>query len=335
MEAATTVPTHFHQAVGGPDSKKWTSAINKELSVMERLNVWTVVDLHPSIKTAGTTWVLRVKLSPPDGAPEFKACLCAQGFSQTYGVDYSKIFSPTGRLNSLRALISHASVNRLQFEQLDVKTAFLNADLDKTVHLSIPQGVSLDRKQFCLCLNEAIYGLKQAPRAWYNCLSRWLVSVGFVISLSDSCVFYCSAPTPVWLFLHLNDIAVFGQDVSSFKAEISAEFNMKYLGQADLLLGIKIHHQPDAVVLSQSHSVLSLLNLYSMANCRPCATPLVPNLHLNSSLVEQADCFKALGVDYRSAIGALSYLRIHPSQMEIKAVNLFHLEWKNAWSWTS
>ena len=110
------------------------------------------------------------------------------------------------------------------------------------------------------------------------------------------------------LFLHVDDIAVFGRDVASFKAEISREFDMKDLGEADLLLGIEIHHQPDAVVLLQRHLDLSLLNLYGMTNCCPCATSLVPNVHLDSSLVEQADRFKALGVNYRSAIGALSYL---------------------------
>ncbi|PLW18982.1 hypothetical protein PCANC_11823 [Puccinia coronata f. sp. avenae] len=45
-----------------------------------------------------------------------------------------------------------------------------------------------------------------------------------------------------------------------------------------------------------------------MANCRPAATPLVPNTHLAGATVEESDRFKALGVNYRSAVGALSYL---------------------------
>ena len=88
---------------------------------MSRLGVWDVVELTPAIKTVGTTWVFCVKHSPPNGDPEFKAQLCAQGFSQTHGVDYSKTFSPTGRLNSLCALISHAAINNFKFDQLDVK----------------------------------------------------------------------------------------------------------------------------------------------------------------------------------------------------------------------
>jgi hypothetical protein len=234
--------------------------------------------------------------------------LCAQGFSQTYGVDFSKTFAPTGRLNSLRALISHAAAHDLQFEPLDVKTAFLNAELDEDVHLSIPQGIPLDHKWYCLCLKKAIYGLKQAPLAWYNCLSTWLVSVSFAISVCDPCVFYCLTFSPIWLFVHVDDIAFFGKDVSTFKSEIKSKFDMKDLGVADLLLGIRIHHEADAVVLSQCHYVDSLLDLYGMKNCHPTATPLVPNSQLDKATTAEMDRFKSLGVNFRSAVGALSYL---------------------------
>jgi hypothetical protein len=115
----------------------------------------------------------------------YKDRLCAQGFSQTKGVDYSKTFAPTGMLNSLRVLISHAASNSLDFQQLDVKTAFLNADLDEEVYFSIPQGFTHDKRQKCLKLNKAIYGLKQAPLAWFNWLSTWLRSAGFSSAISD------------------------------------------------------------------------------------------------------------------------------------------------------
>jgi hypothetical protein len=51
----------------------------------------------------------------------------------------------------------------------------------------------------------------------------------------------------------VDDIAVFGKDLSIFKKEIKSEFNMKELGKANLLLGIKIIHDPNAIVLSQLH----------------------------------------------------------------------------------
>jgi histone deacetylase 1/2 len=157
-------------------------------------------------------------------------------------------------------------------------------------------------------LNKAIYGLKQAPLAWYNRLSTWLLTVGFAISVADPCVFYRLGDNPVWLFIHVDDIAVFGKDISTFKSEIKAEFDMKDMGRADLLLGIKVLHEPSAIILSQLHYVNSLLALYGMTACRPVATPLVPNTQLDRATTEEIDRFNSLGVNYRSAVGALSYL---------------------------
>jgi transposase InsO family protein len=301
-----STPSHYNQAIKGSDGSSWSAAIASELDSMKKLKVWEVVDLTPSMKTVGTTWVFRKK---SDGDKVvFKARLCAQGFSQTHGVDFSKTFAPTGRLNSLRALISFAAANDLDFQQMDVKTAFLNADLEEEVYLSIPQGVSAEKKKKCLKLNKAIYGLKQAPLAWYNRLSSWLISVGFKISIADPCVFFRLGGNPVWLFVHVDDIAIFGKDLGSFKEEIAREFEMKDLGRADLLLGIKITHDPSAIVLSQRHYVHSLLELYGMTACRPVSTPLVPNSHLDKASIEEVDRFNSLGVNYRSAVGALSYL---------------------------
>jgi hypothetical protein len=72
---------------------------------MDRLGVWDVVDQTPNMKTVGTTWVFKRK-DNRDANIIFKARLCAQGFSQTHGVDFSKTFAPTGQLNFLHSLVS-------------------------------------------------------------------------------------------------------------------------------------------------------------------------------------------------------------------------------------
>jgi hypothetical protein len=307
VTAASSIPTHYNQALLSVEAKGWAGAIKTELKAMERLAVWEVVDRTPNLKTVGTTWVFKKK-DDRNANIIFKARLCAQGFSQTHGVDFSKTFAPTGRLNSLQALISHAAATGLAFQQLDVKTAFLNADLKEEVYLSIPQGVNEDKKSKCLKLKKAIYGLKQAPLAWHNRLSTWLLSVGFISSIADPCVFFRLDKCPVWLFIHVDDIAVFGKDLNVFKDKIKHKFDMKDLGQANLLLGIKVIHDPLAIMLSQEHYIGSLLDLYGMTNCRSVATPLVPGSHLDKATIEEIDCFNSLGVHFCSAVGALSYL---------------------------
>ncbi|MBW0517549.1 hypothetical protein O181_057264 [Austropuccinia psidii MF-1] len=301
-------PRTFKQALGSSKREVWSSAIEKELSSMNRLHVWDVVDLKPDYKLVGTTWVFRTKRNHLNEVVEYKARLCAQGFTQTPGVDFDKTYAPTGRMNSLRTLISYAASNNLLFHQVDIKSAFLNAPLAETVYLSIPQGLDLDQRKTCLRLNKAIYGLKQAPLAWYERLKDWLTKVGFAACLLDPCVFYRNNPTPIWLYVHVDDIAIFGSDVKSFKDEISAEFEIKDIGMADLILGVKITHGDDFISLDQQHFTESLLRLYGLDKCKPVSTPLPPQAHMGPASEDELARFKQLKVNYRSAIGSINYL---------------------------
>ena len=65
----------------------------------------------------------------PDGSVEsLKAWLVAKGYTQIYGVDYMKTFTPIARLNSVRIHIFLA-VYRQWLNQLDIKNIFLHGNL--------------------------------------------------------------------------------------------------------------------------------------------------------------------------------------------------------------
>ncbi|MBW0534710.1 hypothetical protein O181_074425, partial [Austropuccinia psidii MF-1] len=258
-------PLTYNQAIMSDGQNHWKEAIKKEIQSMINLEVWEEVQIKDSYKLIGTTWVFKTKRNNSNQIIKHKARLCAQGFSQTQGRDYTKTFAPTARLNSLRTLIAVAAARGLKFEQLDIKSAFLNAPIEEDVYLMIPQGLDRDKRNVCLKLKKAIYGLKQAPLAWYRQLSTWLMKLGFKISKADSCVFYLEEPEPIWLFLHVDDIAIFGKHLTEFKRAIEKEFRTKMLGMADLMLGIKIIHQPDSITLTQSHYIDSLLDSYGIA----------------------------------------------------------------------
>ncbi|MBW0494903.1 hypothetical protein O181_034618, partial [Austropuccinia psidii MF-1] len=205
-------------------------------------------------------------------------------------------------------LISHAAANNLSLKHLDIASAFLNAPLDEDVYLAIPQGFDRDKRNVCLKIKKAIYSLNQAPLAWYRHLSLWLVKFGFSISKADSCVFYLKSNEPIWLFLHVDDIGIFGKNLMGFKNAIEREFQTKLLGSAELMLGRKIVHEPKTITLTQSHYIDSLLEIYGMTNCKPTATPLIPNSHIKAASRTDQEEFLSLKVNYRSAVGSLSYL---------------------------
>ncbi|MBW0544010.1 hypothetical protein O181_083725 [Austropuccinia psidii MF-1] len=226
---------------------------------MNCLPVWDVVDLRPDYKLVRTTWVFRTKFNLLNEIAEHKTCLCAQGLTQKPSLDYGKTYAPTGRMNSLQTLIAFAASRGLLFHQVDIKSAFLDAPLTKTVYLSIPQGLNLDQRKSYLHLNKVIYGLKQAPLAWYDRLKECLFKVGFTPCLLESCVFFRKDPIQLWLYIHVDDIAIFGLDVGSFKEEISKEFEIKDIGATDLMLGVKIPHSGEFISLNQQNFTESLL----------------------------------------------------------------------------
>ncbi|MBW0556391.1 hypothetical protein O181_096106 [Austropuccinia psidii MF-1] len=281
LTSMSKAPCTFNQAVNSVDKDSWLKAISKELTSMNHLDVWDVVELHPDYKLVGTTWVFGIKRDQLNNLVEYKTCLCAQGFIQTPGVDFDKTYAPTGRLNSLRHLIAHAASRGLHFHHINVNSAFLNSPLAEIVYLSIPQGLNINQRKSCLCLKKAIYGLKQAPLAWYQCLREWLLKIGFSSCILDPCVFFRSKGTLTCLYIQVDDIAIFGEDVLTFKQEIAQEFDIKDIGCADLMLVIKVTHGIGSIALDQSHFTESLLDMYGLSQCNSVATPLEPHVPLH------------------------------------------------------
>ncbi|GJU92848.1 retrovirus-related pol polyprotein from transposon TNT 1-94 [Tanacetum coccineum] len=73
---------------------------------------------------------------------------------------------------------------------MDVKTAFLNGILCEEVYVSQPDGfVDQDNPNHVYKLKKALYGLKQAPRAWYDLLSKFLLSQEFSKGTVDPTLF--------------------------------------------------------------------------------------------------------------------------------------------------
>ncbi|MBW0485601.1 hypothetical protein O181_025316 [Austropuccinia psidii MF-1] len=139
-------------------------------------------------------------------------------------------------------------------------------------------------------------------------LRTWLLEVSFKVSVLDPCVFFRGNGFITWLYVHVDDIGIFGSNIQAFKDELSREFKIKDVGKVDLMLGIKVIHLNYGITLDQHHFCESLLKLYGMSACQPFTTPLIPNLHLKKASPEEKLAFKALGINYCRIIGSLSYL---------------------------
>ena len=72
----------------------------------------------------------------------YKARLVAKGFTQKEGTDYTNIFSPVSKKNSLSIILELVAKFDLELQQMDVKIAFLNDDLEEEVYIKQPEGFS-------------------------------------------------------------------------------------------------------------------------------------------------------------------------------------------------
>ncbi|GKF54241.1 retrovirus-related pol polyprotein from transposon TNT 1-94, partial [Tanacetum coccineum] len=119
-----------------------------------------------------------------------KALLVARGYRQEEGIDFEESFAPVARLDTIRIFLAFAAHMNMIVYQMDVKTAFLNDILREEVYVSQPDGiVDKDNLNHVCKLKKALYGLKQAPRAWYNLLSKFLLSQEFSKGTVDPTLF--------------------------------------------------------------------------------------------------------------------------------------------------
>ena len=103
-------------------------------------------------KAIKSKWIYKTKLAADGSVDRFMSRLLAQGFSQRYGVDYDETFSPVATKLALRILIALRAQN-WTVRQIDIDSAYLNADIDEERYISQPEGFeqSGDQRQFLVC----------------------------------------------------------------------------------------------------------------------------------------------------------------------------------------
>jgi hypothetical protein len=115
-------------------------------------------------KILPTRWVYTVKYTPTGELDRHKARLVVQGFRQIDGIDVGETFAPTSHRTSLRMLLATVAQEDLELRQLDVRTAFLQSELQEEVYVQPPPGLEQgESDRVVYRLKRALYGLKQAP----------------------------------------------------------------------------------------------------------------------------------------------------------------------------
>jgi hypothetical protein len=153
-------PMTIEQAYSSPDADLWKEAVQSEVDSIMSNGTWKVVDRPYGCKPIGCKWVFKKKLRPDGTIKRYKARLVAKGYTQKEGEDFFDTYSPVAQLTTIRVLLSLAASYGLTIHQMNVKTTFLNGELEE-IYMDQPGGFIANGQEGKVCkLLKSLYGLK-------------------------------------------------------------------------------------------------------------------------------------------------------------------------------
>ena len=236
-------PTTYEEALEDVDVQEWKKAMDREMKSMGSNSVWSLIEPPKGVKPIGCKWIYKRKRGPDGKVETFKARLVAKGYTQKEGIDYDETFSPVAMLKSVRILLAVA--------------AFLNGELEEDIYMQQPKRfIALSQEHMVCKLHRSIYGLKQASRSWNIRFDQVINLYGFEKSPDEPCVYKkIQGIVVVFLVLYVDDILLIGNSVkvlSDVKRYLKKQFDMKDLGEANYILGIKLLRDRKNKVLALS-----------------------------------------------------------------------------------
>jgi hypothetical protein len=267
------------------------------------------VELPHGQRAIGLKWVYKVKRDENGSIVKYKARLVAKGYVQHAGIDFEEVFAPIARLESVRLLLAIAAHSGWSVHHMDVKSAFLNGELQEEVYVQQPPGFIDDKhKNKVLRLHKALYGLRQAPRAWNQKLDTSLLGLGFSRCINEHGMYTRGqGGGRLIVGVYVDDLIITGGDagaVAKFKLQMKNTFCMSDLGALSYYLGLEVTQGVAGITLRQGSYAAKILEKAGMTGCNPCATPIEVKL----KLLKEGTTPSVDATEYRNIIGSLRYL---------------------------
>ena len=307
-----TLPYTHEQALQTPERDMWLTAEQEEIASLTAFGVYEWDVPPPGTRVHKSKWVYAHKHNSVGDIIRCKARFVACGYSQVQGQDYFDAFAPVARMSTYRACIAYAVQHDYDIRQLDVKTAFLQAELNEDIYVHPPVGyqrTSDDGIPMSWKLKRSLYGLVQAARCWYLEISSYLTHNDFTASSADPCLFVNKAG--IILVLYVDDMIITGGAATGIQAAVNLlkrKYDIKDMGALEFCLGISVTRdtRKHSILLSQDAYVDELLRAARMYECSVAPTP-EPLSHA-SLAGDDSTLDDTLSKTYRSIVGSLMYL---------------------------
>ncbi|KAL8112467.1 hypothetical protein AgCh_019972 [Apium graveolens] len=274
-------PQCYSEAVQVDDSVQWKSAMDEEMSSLEKNETWPL-----------------------------------QSYQQE-----RRLYRISGCSGSKKNMMAARDTRQeeLHLEQLDVKTSFLHGDLEVDIYMVQPEGFQVAGKESLVCkLIKSLYGSKQAPGQWYLKFDSFMMKNGYTRSVMDHyCYFKQFDSSYIILLLYVDDMLIAGsnmREINMLKRQMSEEFEMEDMGAAKQILGMSIIRDiaKGTLKLSQQKYVEKLLQKFSVQDAKTRSIPLASHFNLTKKQSPKTDEGKKdmAKVPYASAVGSLMYVMV-------------------------
>eukprot|EP00253_Pinus_taeda_P024858 PITA_24858 len=194
-----------------------------------------------------------------------------------------------------------------KIHQMDVKTTFLNGEIEEEVLIEQLEGFeTFDRESHVCRLKQALYGLKQAPCAWYTRIDSYFTGLGFTKSEADANLYHIIVYGKLLIIvLYVDDLILTSDDelIKSCKKDLARVFEMEDMGLMHYFLGMEVWQRDAEVFVSQGKYANKILRRFEMDMCKPMGTPVVGNWRKEDA----------------TSVNQLSQAMVHPTKLFWKA----------------
>ena len=271
----------FQQAMRSNDKDKWAEAVDEEVQNLIRRQTFSREISEAELQgeeVVDAKLVFDHKKGRDGKILRYKARLVARGFTQKHGVNYEETFAPTIRLDAMRIILALAAKKGWKVYQMDAVAAFLAANLEEKIFLKVPNELQQHFGKYVQIL-KSLYGLKQAARMWYLLVSDFLKEIGFSPMAVDPTIFRHTG-SGVIIGVHVDDFMITGEDenaINKVKKQLHKRFEMKDLGEAENILGIRIQRQSGKLTIDQSQFAKETVAQFLYDDSLKHATPMEPD----------------------------------------------------------
>ena len=317
--AISSEPKTLSAARRCSDASKWEQAVQEEYDSLIANGTWELAALPEDRSTVGCKWVFRTKKDASGNIVRYKARLVAKGYSQVEGVDFNETFAPVAKFSTIRCILALGAAMDLEIHQMDVKTAFLNGELEEDIFMDQPEGFVQEGNEHLVCkLKKSLYGLRQSPRAWYEKIHQFFAEEGFYRSHADHSLYIKQSSSFLLIvIIYVDDLIMLSSDLTvlqELKSRLEEEFDMSDIGELHFFLGVQMERNraTRTITLHQGNYIEEVLERFGMADCKPIGTPLDAKTQLVKLSEEEYEQHlpETQAIPYKEAVGSLMYAMV-------------------------